>query len=200
MTFDHVIYGPRPNDGAHLIHIVDAVNRVAAETPHAAFNEAPRRAPPPQQTPLAFLLEVMRARDPINEFTQNNMLIYGGFGHLFPLAQGLSGSGPIPPPLITHMLEQHTLAFAKDQRFVLLVFNQLLRHEAARDVCAKVKSNPDTVAALLDFVRQPGFQQIRTAALADPEGPAGQQMVDAMMPFLRLTGGTVPFSHQAIRA
>jgi hypothetical protein len=83
---------------------------------------------------------VLRAADPINEFTDNAEILYGGFWPLFLLAKGL-GKGTLPRSSTRHMLTQFHNVFAASHQLIYFLANQIQRHAALRGVNRRVRSS-----------------------------------------------------------
>ena len=60
----------------------------------------PSTPPPPPPPPVIIHREAL----PINEFSDNDTLLYRAFPDAFPLGAGLCRSGPVPQALVTHLL------------------------------------------------------------------------------------------------
>ena len=65
----------------------------------------------------------------------------GSFWHLFPLRQGLPGEGPLKKSDSRHLMTQFQRQFAHNSNLLLLLGNQVQRHEALR-LCSHLSCQP----------------------------------------------------------
>jgi hypothetical protein len=69
----------------------------------------------------------------LNEFENNQEILYGALPHLFPLGRGLSNfKGPLPKPYRDH-LQFYDNRFIDDKNFMALMFHQQQRHGNIRN-------------------------------------------------------------------
>eukprot|EP00952_Eustigmatos_sp_NYUAD-ZCMA_P009410 38877-Eustigmatos_ZCMA.PRE.1 len=95
----------------------------------------------------------------------------------------------LPRTDVIHMLDHHSCTFAGCSRFTLLLFNQLVRRESARDVKAKVRNSPKAFAQFMEVVNDPQFPKLCKQAATDKE--AEKKLLEKVQPFLKLVGKTV---------
>jgi hypothetical protein len=70
-------------------------------------------------------LRIPRARDPINEFTENAKLMYGLYWFDMFLKDGLRGTGPLTLKQRRHLLHQYHGRFASNHELIFLLANQV---------------------------------------------------------------------------
>jgi len=86
---------------------------------------------------------------PFNEFAENDHLLYACFPSYFLLGRGLLQTGPVTVKATKHILFQYDAKFARCNRFIFFLFDQMQRHAAARSVAARIKSTPSSFAKCL---------------------------------------------------
>lgn len=135
----------------------------------------------------------------INEFTDNDLIIYGTCPHLFLLGKGLQGrKGSINQNLTNLLMRFFDSRFERDHRLIFLLFNQLQRHEAARAVSQLgVKNCSKSIKDVIDYVTSTTFQAELTEAVAKPDGKASKKIQRILGPHLRVAGGHIPYSPSA---
>lgn len=93
------------------------------------------------------------------------------------------------------MLLQFGCHVAANDRLILLLFNQLLRHEAARDVALAVKSNPGKAAEFYRTVNPPAFrEELKQARGKSCHSKEVKAILKKIRPFLQLSGKKVRLS------
>ena len=103
---------------------------------------------------------ILRDRDPVNEFTDNRRLMLGAFPTLFLLGKGLKYAGSVPKRAAEHMILQFHGHFACNRWLLFALMNQHMRHSAARAASAAVNMHPEAAAEFAalaedeDFIRQ----------------------------------------------
>ena len=155
--------------------------------PNAADNTD--RGPP--------IIGVTRDADAVNEFTSNRELIAGVFPWLFPVGWCSPKEGSLPPSLVRHLLLHSSTRWAQDARFILLAFNQKMRHEACRQAGVRVTNNSAAKSGFSSVVGVPDFGTRMTAAVADPKSEDAKYLVRTLAPLVQLTAASVPFSAQS---
>ena len=133
---------------------------------------------------------------PTDEFNENDSLIYGAFPSLFPVGQGLETckGGSVGNQLIRKLLLHHDRIYAQTPDFMFLLFNQLIRHTAARSLGIKVKNNLESFQTVTDLIIDPDFDQKLDRALKQPDGPDAKQLLNSFKPHLVSNGSNIPFS------
>ena len=86
----------------------------------------------PEHQQEAHVRKCTREEKPVNEFTDNAIIIYGAFWCLFPLGQGLHSKGSVPVQDARRLVTQFHNRFAKQPNLLFLLANQMQRHAAAR--------------------------------------------------------------------
>ena len=66
--------------------------------------------------------------EPLNEFNENDQLLYSAFPHLFPLGKGLRGRGSVSQKDMNHIESQWHGKFSNCLRLLFLFFDQWQRH------------------------------------------------------------------------
>jgi hypothetical protein len=106
----------------------------------------------------------------VNEFVDNQFLLFRGFPMEFPLGAGLKGTGGLPPSLTRHLLLQFKSPFAANSQLIMLLFNQMQRHKTARSVARYyAKGSPAAIEALMDLFADPQLLFRLEYAIANPK-------------------------------
>jgi hypothetical protein len=119
-------------------------------------------------------VHIRREKTPVNEFGNNRELIMGAFPCVFLFERGLTDPGSVTTQHSRHMLQQFGCQFAHNHRLILLLFNQLLRHEVAREVAMSVENN---FSAAHDFHRTVNSAAFRVELDAAQGKPAKSKEV-----------------------
>lgn len=135
---------------------------------------------------------VQREATPVNEYGGNRELIMGAFPSVFFLGKGIQSTGSVSRRHVRHMLLQFGGHVAANERLLLLLFNQLLRHEAARDVALAVKSHPGRAAEFHRTVNTLAFREALKNAKNKPgKSKEVKDILKQVRPFLQLSGKKV---------
>ena len=135
----------------------------------------------------------------INEFTDNDLIIYGTCPHLFLLGKGLRGKkGSLNQNVTELLMRFFDSRFERDHRLIFLLFNQLQRHEATRGVSQLgVKNCSKSIKDVIEYVTSATFQAELTEAVVKPDGKASKRIQKILGPHLRVAGGHIPYSPSA---
>jgi len=98
-----------------------------------------------QVTSQPTTLFVPRDNKAVNEFEENDLLFLGAFPDLFLLGRKLPTRGSVPKAFTKHLLRQADNRFGQVDEIVFTLFNQSQRHAAARQIAARVQSDPDSI-------------------------------------------------------
>jgi hypothetical protein len=188
-TWDTSLVCPDPVavTDADDVRLIAALHGMLCPTKAAATDAD--RGPP--------IIGVTRDAQPVNEFTSNRDLIAGVFPWLFPVGWCSTKEGTLPPQLVRHLLLHASTRWAQDARFVLLAFNQKMRHEACRSAGVRVASDSAAKLAFKGEVERPDFQDRMEAAVANPKSDDAKVLVKTLAPLVQLTAASVSFSAQS---
>ena len=164
-------------------------------SPSAAGPTVPPSVLPAAATaPAAPTLVIGQASTPINEFTSNDVLLYSAYPHLFLTGRGLgTHTAGVPEHVRQHILHQFTCAFARDQRLLFTLLDQLQRHKTSQVLAARVKNDPAAFAAFAAAAADPAFRVKLAEALRDPDGRTAGQVLQQVMKFVTVIGQDAPF-------
>ncbi len=140
------------------------------------------------------VITIEQNQDPLNEFEENDRLLYSAFPHLFPLGKGLRKTGSVPEKDIHHMDNQWHGKFAKCLRFQFLLFDQFQRHAASRATNARVKSNEESMLAFSKMVSDPSFVEKLEEANKQPDAPESKKLLAKLTPHISLVSQKIPYS------
>jgi hypothetical protein len=136
-------------------------------------------------------IRVNRQKELLNEFRENNELLYQAFPHVFLLGEGLHNRGTMSETQAKHLFQQFTCAAAHEPRLVFLLFNQSQRHAAVTDVNATIKNHPTAFDACRTFISNPHFRDLCEKADANPKGPEAKEILKTIGKFITITGSKV---------
>lgn len=102
-------------------------------------------------------LAVPHGEQPINEFRNNDHLLYSCFPLLFLLGKGLLSSGPLKLEAKRHMLLSYDNRHGACTRLNFLLFNQDQRHQTALATACYIKSRSESTALFAKWARDPTF-------------------------------------------
>ena len=140
-------------------------------------------------------IKIRRAPQPINEFSHNDELLYGGFWTLFPLQKGLPTTGTLNPQDTRHLVTQFHNLYAQNHNFLFLLANQAQRHAATRGVSLRLKSNPESFKTFERVLaNKERYCAKIEAAKADPTSKAARQLLKEVTLFASSAGKVVPWS------
>jgi hypothetical protein len=137
---------------------------------------------------------VHRGRQPVNEFNANAFLIHGSFPNHFMHGKGVTRNYGMTEEDTRHLLLQWDRRFAEDKDFVLLLFNQKIRHAGLRSVHDKIKTNTRMLAAFERAVNMPNIHADLDEASRNPSGATARRLLADFLPVLRSCHAAVPFS------
>ncbi|KAK4024672.1 hypothetical protein OUZ56_010094 [Daphnia magna] len=139
-------------------------------------------------------INIEQSAEPLNEFEQNDYLLYSAFPRLFPLGKGLRRTGSVPQKDVYHVDNQWHGKFAKCLRFQFLLFDQLQRHSAARAVKASVLSNTVSMTKFSEMISDPSFMGKLEHAKYHPNTAESKALLEKMTPHISLVNRKVPYS------
>ena len=138
-------------------------------------------------------LIVLSETKPLNEFTENDKIFLGSFPDLFFLGRMFPKNGSVSESFTRHLLRQADNRFAQADELIFALFNQSQRHAAARQVAARVKSDPKSVNDFASVVEAPGFLAKLQRCIESPESKEARSLLARLMPLIRIAGVSVPF-------
>jgi len=137
----------------------------------------------------------MTAADvPLNEYTENPMLVMGSFPVQFPLGVGISRNACLDHPLCRHLLLQHHGVFGRKNTLLFLMCNQILRVEAVRAVNARVRASPESVQRYKEVVNDRVFVLDLHNAIVNNDEKAAKRVMAKITPILKVCSRGVPLS------
>ena len=128
------------------------------------------------------VVHITRDADPMNEFTQNDVLFLSSYVSLFLLGLKIPSTGSLHPKFVRHLLLQHDQRFSHSHEFLLLAFNQYQRHKQISMATAKVKSGNPHFANLEETLNDPDILIKLQAAADDPIAPESLQLMNKILP------------------
>ena len=146
-----------------------------------------------RQEPEPIPIVVERQGELLNEFTNNDELLYGAFPWLFLFGKGLCGSGPVPRTHTKYLLQHFNKRFARDHNFIFLLFNQLQRHAASSICSARVYSASRGIQNFINTLNSNNFDQKLADAVRDPTCNASRIFLRKLLPNVKTCGSKVPF-------
>ena len=102
-----------------------------------------------------YVIKVKKKNEKINEYTNNDELLYSAFPWLFLFGRGLPSNGPLSKPFIRFLLQHYNQAFQTEHKFIFTLCNQLQRHAASRQSHARLYSHKKkSVQAFVDIINE----------------------------------------------
>lgn len=129
----------------------------------------------------------------INEFNENQIIMYGAFPHLFPFGRGYGSTSLLNSHQTKHLLKQYSNRFSQDSRLLFTLFDQLQRHTTAQTVSMRVKNNPGSFDKFSELIQSTEFKSKVASAVKDPNTSDAKKIVNAIIPYINLIGGKVPY-------
>ena len=142
-----------------------------------------------QQVVLGDTAVDIEVQGPVNDFTDNDVLLMGSFPYLFPLGRGVDRRASLSQTQIRQLLYQYDGRFAQRSRFLFTLFNQMQRHHASRAVAARVKSNSSKMARFCKLVNASEFAEQLQNAINHPDDSNTQTFLRSIVPLLKISGG-----------
>jgi hypothetical protein len=125
---------------------------------------------------------------PLNEFTENDLLLNGSFSNLFFLGRPLPSTGSVSSAFRLKLLRQHDNRFARNHQLLFLLFNQLQRHTVARTVAARVRPAPGQIREFHRMVEESDFQRKLDVAIRQPDGDVADKLARRVLPMIQIAG------------
>jgi len=139
-------------------------------------------------------VRVAREREPVNEYTENDKLLYGAYWFDFLLKKGIRNVGSQTVQARRQVLLQFTNRFARNHELVFLLANQAQRHGHASGVAASIKSDKASFAKFAALVTDQDFQARLETAIANPTGQEAKTIMAEVSPWLVKSSKYVLFS------
>ena len=117
----------------------DVTNTAATDSSAAGVNitSIPPAVVTSTSTSTEPIIPIRRAKEPVNEFLENDKLFLGSYPLLFFLGEGWKGSGSADKTFINHLLYQHDGRFAQCIPLLFTLFNQKQRHIICKAIKAR---------------------------------------------------------------
>lgn len=131
---------------------------------------------------------------PINEFRNNDHLLYSCFPLLFLLGKGLLSSGPLKLEAKRHMLLQYDNRHGACTRLNFLLFNQDQRHQTALAIACYIKSRTEWTALIAKWARDPTFLYQLQDAQQNPSSPGALKLLKEITSHVRTVASKIPYS------
>jgi hypothetical protein len=139
-------------------------------------------------------IQLPRSGQPINEFTQNDELITAAFPHLFFKGISPPSKGSVNANYVRHLLSFHDGRFARDVSFVLLLFDQYMRHAVTREVKAKVSTDPTRKDQISNYLKDSDFPNKLRQAIAKPKQKESIKLFSDLNSLVMVSSASIPFS------
>nr|CAH0098455.1 unnamed protein product [Daphnia galeata] len=147
-----------------------------------------------EKIPQTEYVTIEQEDEPLNEFEQNDYLMYSAFPHLFPLGRRLRKTESIPIKDMRHMELQWHGKFASCLRLLFLLFDQWQRHNTCRIIQATVRSNVVSLGKFSQMVADPTFGDQLEKAKNNPNHPKSLERLAKIAPHLSQVSKKVPYS------
>ena len=130
-----------------------------------------------------------RCDTPINDFLNNDFILCAGFPHVFMTGQLYdTKQGSFTDKQRKHLLNQYNNIPAQCIELLFFLFNQGLRHEHARNVCAAVRTHSTAFKEFSKLTNSDAFQDKLKNAVKDPKSDDAKYVLNKVTPVLRFSG------------
>ena len=168
----------------------DAENR---DTPHANIITADPSDYILPDTPIERpVVTVVRDKDPVVEWNQNDVMLGGAFPHLFLLGKGIP-KGNLGLKFHKHCFNYYDGRF-EDPLWISTAFNQKQRHACIRKTARVGSGNSKTLQTLGRLSGDKAFRELLLHAVANPNDKKSKKLNTKISKTLSLVGSAVPFS------
>ena len=137
--------------------------------------------------------------EPVNEFEDNDRLYLTLFPHLFmfgTFGEKLNIKGSLPEPFTRLLVQQRSLAFAQDRKFLFLAVNQRCRHQVASSVAATACGRKPQMQELGEKLNSPEFKELLESSENNPTGENAKKLLNMIDNLLSISGRNVEFSQK----
>ena len=138
--------------------------------------------------------------EPINEYTQNDLVLGGGFPHLFKVFSEKAScrlKGPLKHEFLRHVLMNFDQRFATSAQFAFLASNQMRRREIVDYFRKGVKTE---VRALQRLVNNPALDDMFKAYETDRSNPVARHFVEHVAACVNFIAASASYSDAARRS
>jgi hypothetical protein len=134
--------------------------------------------------------------DLINEYEENHTLLHGTFADIFSI--GLpeeARCGHLPLHVTKRLYQSYIPVFEQEFAWQSICFNQVLRHEASREVaCLARGGSSSEMAKFVQLVKDPTLLAQLDKARQNPDSRECKALMNKMMPLVRNAGQKIRWS------
>lgn len=115
------------------------------------------------------------------------------FPYLYIFGKSIPTQHGVPTHYVRHVLTQYDQRIARDNRHLMLLFNQQQRHAVVRSAKGLfVKNHPKFVNAFTKLVNMEEWRVKVRQASANPKSKEGREIIREISPIMKAIGGAVP--------
>ena len=129
----------------------------------------------------------------MNDFIENDVIMYGSFPLSFPLGTGLKKGGTINKYQSVHLLKQWHQELS-GPRIVFHMFETWRRHVTAQTVTRRVKNTPDSLKQFGELIHSEEFQESLLRAQKYPTGDEAKEVLLKVQSILSSDATKVSYS------
>jgi hypothetical protein len=138
-------------------------------------------------------IEVKESKNVWNDIESIVEICYLTFPSLFVLGTGLPKK-PLNTNSMNHLLKFYDQRFATDMEFIFYLFNVKMRHEAIMKTSLYIKSNPQAIQAISEFLADPEMITKLRKAKDNPKSKEAMKLVSLLRSHIQIAGERVPYS------
>jgi hypothetical protein len=184
--------------GGGVVSAQQAVDpAVAGTVPGAGVTDGAANRVRPPVMPERPLPHIHRDKLPGNEFLMSSHLLTTAFATIFVLGSQLPGGVSMSRELSRHLLLQAHQRFARNLRFIFLMHNRWLRHQAALRVSLRVKDGDTSFAVLQEVMARPTIVSELQSAIEDPCSESARALQRSIEPLVTSVAQQIPFTKDA---
>ena len=125
-----------------------------------------------------------REENPLNEFTDMENLLTGGFPDVFLFGRAYGMVSHLSAAQLEHLLLQHTCAAAMDHELLFYLFNCKERHTVINNFVARVRKDPKAFEEFARLVRHEEFHEKIRVAAENPKSATAKEVLRTVLPIL----------------
>ena len=146
-----------------------------------------------QQRDKYYEAKSRRSSEPINEFTNGQLVFLGGWLDLFMLGQGFGTKNTLSDSQMRHILQQYSNMAAKCRLFIFYLFDKMQRHCTIRSLSAKISKDKEAFEKFTKIFLSNAFQCKLHGAISNPDGSDAKYILNKLVPILTQGSKSTPF-------
>jgi hypothetical protein len=175
--------------------VLRALDKTLQDRPPPVIDDvsASSTTAPPTNPTRRVDIAVERGNQPLNEFTDNDRILYSAFPWLFLFRQGIPMSATMPSAFAKVILSHFNKAFGEEHKLIFTLYDQLRRHRAAQICSARVYSNNQSIKKFMRAINAPNFDAKLKEAMLNPDTREAKTFLKKILPNIKMAAGKIPF-------